>query len=299
MSGHTDRVRAVCAGPSGRLFSSSGSNDAVIMCWNLSTGQCEDRLYGHTDLVVALLCVGPVLVSGSFDGVIRVWGQINDGSKWQCLHVLSSHSRAVKSLVAHPSMPLLFSGSYDTTIRIWDCRSWQCLQVMREHADWVLNLVLWDQYLVSACLDGTIKLFLPDSTKGGAWRVVRTLSPAGAQLTDLCVFKGFLVANTNTSFVAWSPVSFQLVRPVTTDSANSVDLDTSQSTEPPGPVAFVKASFVQAPPNLGTQSSADIPSESTSGRAGLGVLAILSDFERGVVSASSDSVIRVWSLAFE
>ena len=53
----------------------SASNDKTVRIWNVTTGEVEAELKGHTDRVgsVAFSQDGSQVVSGSFDKMVRIW----------------------------------------------------------------------------------------------------------------------------------------------------------------------------------------------------------------------------------
>ncbi len=79
ITGHSGSVRAVaCTGLDGRPVAVTGSDDATVRVWDLSTGQPVGQpLTGHTDPVRAVACTGldgrPVAITGSEDATVRVW----------------------------------------------------------------------------------------------------------------------------------------------------------------------------------------------------------------------------------
>jgi WD40 repeat protein len=60
--------------PDGSLLA-LGSHDNTVRVWNVQTGQCENTLKGHSDLVnsVVLSPDGSRVASGSSDRTVRVW----------------------------------------------------------------------------------------------------------------------------------------------------------------------------------------------------------------------------------
>jgi WD40 repeat protein len=42
--------------------------------------------------------------------------------------------------------------------QIWDIGSGQCLQTLEGHSDVVMDLLCWEQFLLSCSLDGTIRV---------------------------------------------------------------------------------------------------------------------------------------------
>ena len=56
-----------------RNLACSGSMDGTVRVWNLSTGQCQHILAGHTSLVGLLGLSPSYLVSAAADSTLRVW----------------------------------------------------------------------------------------------------------------------------------------------------------------------------------------------------------------------------------
>ena len=77
-------------------------------------GECVHALRDHTAVVRAIALCGDVLVSGSFDGTIKVW----DLATGQCERTLKGHTSAVYALAACAGGKMA-SGSGDNTIKIW------------------------------------------------------------------------------------------------------------------------------------------------------------------------------------
>ncbi|KAL0092499.1 quinon protein alcohol dehydrogenase-like superfamily [Phycomyces blakesleeanus] len=173
----------------------SGSADATIKIWNFQTGKCY-TLTGHTHLVnhVKIYNNSTSLVSTSDDTTIRIW----DLEKRTCTRVLQGHLAPVQ--VAVPSMPglihrfedytanlqiqkthtgtsfqapstssttsvpVIISGSLDTSIKIWSIETGNCLGTLLGHAHGVWTLAYDKQRLVSGSHDGIIKIW--DIEKG-------------------------------------------------------------------------------------------------------------------------------------
>src|SRR5581483_1093750 len=79
--GHNGAVHTIACSPDGQLFASSGGNDLekhIIKLWDLSSGQMQAQFYGHAREVTSLAFQSDgTLVSGSFDGTIRLWNVAN------------------------------------------------------------------------------------------------------------------------------------------------------------------------------------------------------------------------------
>ncbi|KAJ2791408.1 hypothetical protein H4R20_006869, partial [Coemansia guatemalensis] len=91
---------------------------------DLNAGACVKAAVKHAGPVtsVAVLGVGykaggsRIAMSASWDKTIKIWAVDNPQ---RTLAVLTGHSDFVKCLVAHPTMPIIYSGSADKSIMLW------------------------------------------------------------------------------------------------------------------------------------------------------------------------------------
>jgi WD40 repeat protein len=72
---------------------------------------------GHTNKVISVAYspYGTKIVSGSGDGIIKIW----DANTGQCLKTLEGHSDDVNSVAYSPDGKRIISGSDDETVKIW------------------------------------------------------------------------------------------------------------------------------------------------------------------------------------
>ncbi|KAJ1838013.1 SCF ubiquitin ligase complex subunit cdc4, partial [Coemansia sp. RSA 2708] len=115
----------------------------------------ERALAGHGDSVRAVAGHGNVVVSGSYDGTVRVW----DAASGECVHQLEGHTSKVYTIVLDPDHQAIFSGSMDGMIRVWNWATGACLRILRGHLTLVGLLALRHGTLVSAGADTTLRVW--------------------------------------------------------------------------------------------------------------------------------------------
>ncbi|KAG6432401.1 hypothetical protein SASPL_103977 [Salvia splendens] len=102
------------------------------------------------------------------DGTILVWKWNPATNIPEPAVVLKGHEGALCSLVVGAGS--LYSGSRDCTIKAWDLQNLQCLQTLCGHTRDVTSVICWDNYLLSASLDKTLKVWA--ATESGTIEVV-------------------------------------------------------------------------------------------------------------------------------
>lgn len=149
--GHTDSVMCLQIYAD---FLISGSYDASIRLWNLSSGSLVRTFLGHTAGIRALQFDGSKIVSGSLDETIKIW----NWQTGQCLLTISNHNGALVGLDLAGN--ILASSSMDKTIKIWNFEDKEAF-TLRGHKDSV-NSVSMDtasRTLISASDDFTLRLW--------------------------------------------------------------------------------------------------------------------------------------------
>ncbi|KAL6003230.1 hypothetical protein ACLOJK_023453 [Asimina triloba] len=146
-----------------------GDSCRFLHTWNVADSfSFLTALEGHHKGIrgIALPSGSDKLYSRSKDKSVRVW-DCNTGKVWNTQTyneiLLGGPVGQVHSLATtgfHPpetSGELLFAGQL-----VWDLATLQCLETLRGHTSAVTSVHCWDQYLLSASLDQTIKgvLFL-------------------------------------------------------------------------------------------------------------------------------------------
>ncbi|HBB32602.1 MAG TPA: hypothetical protein DC064_12595 [Cyanobacteria bacterium UBA9273] len=95
-------------------------------------------LSGHTDVVrsIAISPDGQILVSGSYDKTIKLWG-LRTGE----LHnTLTGHTSRITCIAISPDGQTLASGSYDKTIKLWELSTGKLIQTIISRPDRVRDI---------------------------------------------------------------------------------------------------------------------------------------------------------------
>ncbi|KAF2265078.1 sulfur metabolite repression control protein-like protein SconB [Lojkania enalia] len=151
LKGHTNGV--MCLQFDDQILM-TGSYDASVKVWDLTTGECIRTLTGHAQGIRCLQFDENRLITGSLDSTIKIW----NWKTGHCIKTLPGHSRGVIGL--HMADKLLASGSSDNTIMVHD---WSTMQrfILRGHTDWVnaVKIDIPSRTLFSASDDCTVKLW--------------------------------------------------------------------------------------------------------------------------------------------
>ena len=157
----------------------SGSYDNTIQIWDVTTAIGLKTLESHTGAVLCLVYLGDGhLASGSVDKTIKIWDYLSNlliktfdqphMNSITTLIVLSNNSdsnnsknESASNSASKSTMPLLVSGSIDSTICIWDVESGLCLHQLKKHSSTINSLISLqnNQLLVSASDDQSIVIW--------------------------------------------------------------------------------------------------------------------------------------------
>lgn len=143
-------------------------NCRSIDIYDLTTGSSIGSLKGHAGYVFCLkLSVKGELISGSRDGIIKIWNTVNS----QCVKTFSGHSGVIYCLQVLPSGELIM-GSEDNTIKVWDLTNEHCLKTLVGHTSMVSCLQLLPSgELISGSFDGTIRMW--DLASGDCIKILK------------------------------------------------------------------------------------------------------------------------------
>ena len=111
MGGHTSTVRCLKMADANTAI--SGSRDATLRVWDLTTGTCKFILLGHQASVRCVEVVGDLIVSGSYDTTAKIWSV----STGQCIRTLTGHFSQIYAVAFDGRR--IATGSLDTSVRVW------------------------------------------------------------------------------------------------------------------------------------------------------------------------------------
>lgn len=150
--GEPKAVRALSLSGDGKLLATGGDK---IQIWNMQTGQLE-AIYSQPVWTVALSHDHQTLVSGSEDGLIRMWN-LDSGQ----FRPLAGHQAAVYAVAISAEQNMIVSGSQDKTVKIWDMQSGVLIDTLTGHQDAVRCLAFNTerQLIASGSWDKTVKIW--------------------------------------------------------------------------------------------------------------------------------------------
>jgi len=137
--GHNDKVNSVCLSADGR-WALSGSDDATLRLWEVSSGRCVRIFEGHVSGVtsVALSTDGCWALSGGWYEPLLLW-EVSTG---RCVRIFHGHTFWVTSVALSADGCWALSGSWDGTFRLWEVSTGRCVRTFEGHSDAVTSVSL-------------------------------------------------------------------------------------------------------------------------------------------------------------
>lgn len=124
--------------------------------WELGLAQSIQFCEGHTGFVTAMKLRGRnTLVTGSYDGTIRVWDLGSLSGAVVCKRIIKADKIACLDFLLEENV--VAAGLYDTgRILVFDLRTGALLQTLSGHNKGIRNVALNENYLVSVGQDKAI-----------------------------------------------------------------------------------------------------------------------------------------------
>ncbi len=130
------RILEVAFSPDGKKLASSGTNNCIFV-WDVTTGtQIVAPLIGHTNWVrgLAFHPDGQTLVSSDIDGMVITWNIAK-------AHILTGHKNRVRSVALSPDGDTLVTSSFDKHLQIWDAHTLACqMRILTPHHEAIMCL---------------------------------------------------------------------------------------------------------------------------------------------------------------
>ncbi|NJO39253.1 MAG: hypothetical protein HC769_00425 [Cyanobacteria bacterium CRU_2_1] len=155
-----------------------GGEDAMVVLWDLQTGECLHTCEGHLSQVhyTAFSPKGTCFATGSYDHTIKLW----DRSTGACLATLAGHTGQIFCVRFSPDGQWLVSGSSDGMVKVWHVETGRCTLTLHGHTDGISGLAFKPisagsktdaQHLVSGGRDEMLKIW--DMTTGDCLKTLR------------------------------------------------------------------------------------------------------------------------------
>jgi len=126
-SGNGSHIHPVPFAPDGSTLAWGDRKDNTVRVWDVKRGAEAWKLHGHEGCVLsaAYTADGERLVTGSYDGSVRIWDLLTG----RTLHVLrpTGDRSMVYSVAVSPDGKTVASGEWGGAIRVWDAASGKLL----------------------------------------------------------------------------------------------------------------------------------------------------------------------------
>ncbi|OZC09928.1 coatomer subunit beta' family protein [Onchocerca flexuosa] len=123
--GHTHYVMQLVINPKDNNTFATASLDKTVKVWQFGSSTANFTLEGHEK---GVNCVDyyhggdrPYLISGADDRFVKIWDYQNK----TCVATLDGHAQNVSAVCFHPELPVIITGSEDSTVRLWHASTYR------------------------------------------------------------------------------------------------------------------------------------------------------------------------------
>uniref|UniRef100_A0AAF5PGX4 Beta'-coat protein n=3 Tax=Wuchereria bancrofti TaxID=6293 RepID=A0AAF5PGX4_WUCBA len=123
--GHTHYVMQLVINPKDNNTFATASLDKTVKVWQFGSLTANFTLEGHEK---GVNCIDyyhggdrPYLISGADDRLVKIWDYQNK----TCVATLDGHAQNVSAVCFHPELPVIITGSEDSTVRLWHASTYR------------------------------------------------------------------------------------------------------------------------------------------------------------------------------
>ncbi|VDK81392.1 unnamed protein product [Litomosoides sigmodontis] len=123
--GHTHYVMQLVINPKDNNTFATASLDKTVKVWQFGSPTANFTLAGHEK---GVNCIDyyhggdrPYLISGADDRLVKIWDYQNK----TCVATLDGHAQNVSAVCFHPELPVIITGSEDSTVRLWHASTYR------------------------------------------------------------------------------------------------------------------------------------------------------------------------------
>ena len=197
LKGHKTSIQACAYAPSGRYIVSAAL-DGEVKIWSTKSGTTVGTIAGHHDPVnsIAFTPNGQYLTTASSDKLLKVWS----GTLGQPVASLGSSELGFAHCMTFDSATQTVRvGYHDGHVRAFNIQTGVALFASKVHSAAVIGLAYRDKLTMSACVDGSIKVWTPPS-------LPKYISLVGHTAPISCAVwgtKGFASASEDMTILVW------------------------------------------------------------------------------------------------
>ena len=183
------------------LYKKNTAAGCMDMNIYIKTKKNITKLVGHGDSILSLAFLNSFLLSGSCDGLVKIW-------LWKekiCMNSLNLHGGYVHRVLVNAKYAVCTSGCSDNKITIWDLEN-DSSDSFYHHRGRVKALALFTNIFATGGSDNIIQIWSYDGL------LINSLISHTEPVTDLCFYLCYLVSSSEDKWIfVWDWTNSQIV----------------------------------------------------------------------------------------